>query len=67
MEQCKLDRISELTRISRQRELTAEETDERQILREEYLAEWRASTKATLDNVYVIDENGVKRKLTDSK
>lgn len=67
MEQCKLDRISELTRISRQRELTAEEADERQVLREEYLAEWRASTKAALDSVYVMDENGVKRKLTDNK
>jgi len=67
MEQCKLDRISELTRISRQRELTAEEADERQVLREEYLAEWRANTKAALDSVYVMDENGVKRKLTDNK
>ena len=66
MEQCKLDRISELTRISRQRELTAEEMDERQVLREEYLSEWRASTKAALNSVYVIDENGVKHKLTDS-
>ena len=38
IEQWKKDRISELTRISRERELTAEEQTERQALREEYLA-----------------------------
>ncbi len=64
MEQRKLDRISELTRISRERELTAEEQAERKALREEYLAEWRRGAKQTLDCVYVIDEKGVKRKLT---
>lgn len=64
MEQCKIDRINELTRLSRCRELTAEECSERQTLREEYLAEWRNGTKATLDRVYIIDENGKERKLT---
>ena len=64
MEQCKIDRINELTRLTRCRELTAEETAERQILREEYLSEWRTGTKATLDRVYILDEKGNKRKLT---
>ena len=64
MEQCKIDRINELTRLSRCRELTAEECSERQILREEYLAEWRTGTKSTLDRVYILDENGKERKLT---
>lgn len=64
MEQCKIDRINELTCISRERELTSEEVSERQILRGEYLAEWRTGTKSALDNVYIIDENGKKRKLT---
>jgi len=64
MEQCKIDRINELTAISRQRELTAEEVVERKKLREEYLAEWRCGAKSALDSVYVIDENGKKRKLT---
>ncbi|NCB73323.1 MAG: DUF896 domain-containing protein [Clostridia bacterium] len=64
MEQCKLDRISELTRLSKCRELTSEECSERQILREEYLAEWRKGTKQTLDRVYIVDETGKKRKLT---
>ncbi|MEA4894760.1 MAG: DUF896 domain-containing protein [Oscillospiraceae bacterium] len=64
MEQCKLDRISELTRISHERELTEQETCERKALREEYLAEWRRGAKQTLDCVYIVDEKGVKRKLT---
>ena len=64
MEQCKMDRISELTRISRERELTCYEQTERKALREEYLAEWRLGAKQTLDTVYIIDEKGKKRKLT---
>lgn len=63
MTQEKKDRISELTRISRQRELTAEEQAERQALREEYLQSWRESVIGTLDNTYLVDENGNKRKL----
>ena len=63
MDQAKKDRISELTRISRQRELTAEEQAERQALREEYLQSWRESVIGTLDNTYLVDENGNKRKL----
>ena len=63
MDQAKKDRISELTRISRQRELTAEEQAERQALREEYLQSWRESVIVTLDNTYLVDENGNKRKL----
>ena len=63
MDQAKKDRISELTRISRQRELTAEEQAERKALREEYLQSWRESVIGTLDNTYLVDENGNKRKL----
>ena len=63
MEQAKLDRINELARLVKLREPTEEETKERQILRDEYLAEWRAGAKATLDNTYIVDQNGMKRKL----
>lgn len=58
-----MDRISELTAISRQRELTEAEQKERKSLREEYLAEWRQSAKATLDNTYVVGPDGIKRRL----
>jgi len=64
MEQQKLDRISELTRLSRERELSPAEQAERKMLREEYLAEWRRGAKQTLDQVYIVDETGKKRKLT---
>lgn len=63
MTQEKKDRISELTRISRERELTPEEQSERQALREEYLQSWRESVISTLDNTYLVDEDGNKRKL----
>ena len=63
MEKAKMDRISELTAISRQRELTEEEKAERQALREEYLADWRRGALEVLENTYVIGPDGKKRKL----
>ena len=45
----KKNRISELTRISRERALTPEETAERLALREEYLADWRRGALETLN------------------
>ena len=63
MEKAKMDRISELTALSRQRELTEEEEAERKALREEYLADWRRSTIDVLENTYIVDEKGNKRKL----
>lgn len=58
-----MDRISELTALSRQRELTEEEKAERKALREEYLADWRRSTLDVLENTYVVGPDGKKRKL----
>ena len=60
-------RISELTRISRERELTAAEQTERQALREEYLADWRRSTIETLENVYIENLDGSVTKLPKKK
>ena len=45
MEKIKIDRINELARLSKQRELTEEEKKEQKALREEYLAEVRAQLK----------------------
>ena len=67
IEQWKKDRISELTRISRERELTAEEQTERQALREEYLASWRESVIGTLENTDLVDEKGNKTNLPKKK
>lgn len=63
MEKAKMDRISELTAIAKQRELTEEEKAERQALREEYLADWRRGALEVLENTYVVGPDGKKRKL----
>lgn len=63
MEQAKIDRINELARLARERELTTEETAERQVLRREYLDEWRRGAEQVLANTYVDDGNGNLRKL----
>jgi len=47
MEKIKIDRINELGRLSKTRELTDEERAEQKALREEYLAEVRAQLKGT--------------------
>ena len=43
MDKSKVDRINELGRLSKQRELTEEEKLEQKALREEYLKEFRAA------------------------
>lgn len=63
MEQKKIDRINELAHIAKERELTAEELAERDVLRKEYIAEWRKSTIELLDNTYIQTPDGKKRKL----
>ena len=63
MEQGKIDRINELARLAKTRELTAKEFSERGVLRKEYLAEWRQSTEASLQNMVLVDEKGNKRHL----
>ena len=47
MEKIKVDRINELARLSKERELTEAEKSEQKALREEYLAEVRAQLKGT--------------------
>ncbi len=63
MDKEKMDRISELTRLSRERELTPDELTERAALRAEYLQDWRKSTINVLENTYIVDEKGNKHKL----
>jgi len=63
MEQTKLDRINELAREAKVRELTAEEIAERDVLRKEYIAEWRKSTIDLLENTYIQTPDGKKHKL----
>ena len=63
MENSKIERINELARLAKERELTAEELAERDALRKEYIAEWRQSAAAVLDNTYIVTPDGKKHKL----
>ena len=63
MIQEKLDRINELARLAKERELTEEESTERLALRKEYLAEWRQGIEQTLDNTYLDRGDGNLEKL----
>lgn len=65
MEQKKIDRINEFARRVKAGEtLTAEELAERDALRKEYIEGYRRSLMAHLDNVYLVEEDGSKTKLT---
>lgn len=58
MEQKKIDRINALARKSKSEGLTPAEAEEQKRLRAEYIAGFRASLTAQLDNTVVVDENG---------
>ena len=63
MENSKLERINELARLAKERELTPEELSERDTLRKEYIAEWRQGAIAVLESTYVVTPDGKKHKL----
>ena len=65
MEQKKIDRINELARRVKAGEtLTAEELAERDALRREYIDSVKASLTGQLDNTYIVEPDGTKRKLS---
>lgn len=63
MEITKLDRINELARLAKERELTPQELSERDTLRREYVAEWRRGAEQILENTYIQTPDGKKHKL----
>ncbi len=64
MTQERIDRINELARKAKTPEgLTAAETEERDILRREYIDSVLGSLRGQLDNTYLVDENGNREKL----
>ena len=63
MEKEKLERISHLSRLSRERNLTDEEIKDRMELRGQYIAEMKASLKHTLANTYIQKPDGTREKL----
>jgi uncharacterized protein YnzC (UPF0291/DUF896 family) len=58
-----LDRINELAKKSREEGLSACEAAEQQALRKKYLAAFRRRVQSVLDNTYVQEPDGTKRKL----
>ena len=67
MEQTKLERINELAALAKLRPLTQEELAERDVLRREYIAEWRQGAVQVLENTWIQTPDGKKHKLTDLK
>ena len=53
-----IDRINELSRLSKVRSLTEQEEKERELLRKEYLKQFKAGFRQQLDGVKVVDEKG---------
>lgn len=63
MGQSRVDRINELARLAKERELTAQEKAERDVLRKEYLEGFRANLRQTLENTYIREADGTEHKL----
>ncbi len=60
-----IQRINELAKIAKERELTPEELEERARLREEYIIEFRKSFAAQLDNTVIRRPDGTEEKVAD--
>lgn len=63
----KIQRINALAKKAKTEGLTDEEKREQQALREEYVADFRRSLKAQLDNTVVINPDGTSYKLKQEK
>lgn len=66
--QQQIDRINELSRKSKTPQgLTEQEKEEQKQLRAAYVASFRESLVANLENTYIVDEKGNKRKVEKKK
>ena len=63
MTQEKIDRINELSRKQKSVGLTEEERQEQAVLRREYIEGFKASLTAQLENTYIVEPDGTKRKV----
>lgn len=60
----KIKRINELAHKKKTVGLSEEETKEQYILRREYIESFKASLVAQLENTYIVEPDGTKRKVT---
>ena len=67
MEQSKIDRINFLAKKSRTEELSPEEKEEQATLRREYIDSFKRSLVGQLENTYIVDEKGNKKKVERKK
>lgn len=67
MEEKKINRINELARKQREEGLTEEEKTEQAVLRREYIDAYKKSLAGHLENMYIVDEKGNKRKVEKKK
>lgn len=63
MDQQKIARINALAKKAKGEGLTEDEKSEQQALREEYIASFRSSLKAQLDNTTVLNPDGTSYRL----
>ena len=58
-----IKRINELAKKSREEGLSDSEKEEQTALRKKYIMAFRQGLENTLDNVYIVDEHGNKKKV----
>ncbi len=63
MTQEKINRINELSRKQKSVGLTEEEKQEQYVLRREYIESFKASLVSQLENTYIVEPDGTKRKV----
>ena len=63
MEQKKIDRINFLARKQKSEGLTEEEKAEQQVLRREYIDSYKRSLENQLNNTYILNPDGTKKKV----
>lgn len=53
-----IERINELSKLSKERSLTPEELKEQQELRKQYIENFKSNFKTQMKNVYIKEEDG---------
>ena len=64
MTQEKIDRINELAKKQKTVGLTEEEKQEQYLLRREYIDSFKQSLVSQLENTYIVQTDGTKKKVT---
>ncbi|MBE6787108.1 MAG: DUF896 domain-containing protein [Ruminococcaceae bacterium] len=64
MTQEKIDRINALARKQKSEGLTEEEKKEQYVLRREYIESFKQSLIGQLENTYIVEPDGTKRKVS---